>query len=292
MSAVQAVHPEVLARLGALSLTARQAVESLLSGQHRSVHHGLSVEFADHREYQPGDDLRHLDWLVLARSDRYQIRRYEEETRLRATLALDCSGSMNYGPAGGTKLDFGRSLAAALGYLMVRQNDSVGLATFDTQVREFLPPGSTMAHYLNLLEGMSRSQPGEETRLAPVLEELAGRLRRRGLVLLITDAFDDTDALVQSLKLLRYRKQEVRLFQILDPRELSFPFSGMTEFIGLENEPRLKFDSDRIREHYRREFEEHQQRLRSGCHACGVPLEVCRTDEDLFTVLGRALAPR
>jgi uncharacterized protein (DUF58 family) len=292
MSAVQAVQPEVLARLGNLSLTARQAVESILSGQHRSVHHGLSVEFADHREYQPGDDLRHLDWLVLARSDRYQIRRYEEETRLRATIALDSSGSMGYGPAGGTKMEFARSLAAALGYLMVRQNDSVGLATFDTEVREFLPPGSTMAHYLNLLDAMSRTKPGAETRLSPVLDALAGRLKRRGLVLLITDAFDDTEALVQSLKLLRYRKQEVRLFQILDPREVNFPFTGMIEFVGLENEPRLKFDSDRIRAHYRRQFEEHQSRLKSGCHACGVQLEVCQTNEDLFSVLGRALATR
>ncbi len=292
MSTVPAVQPEVLARLGSLSLTARQAVESILAGQHRSVHHGLSIEFADHREYQPGDDLRHLDWLVLARSDRYQIRRYEEETRLRATIVLDCSGSMGYGKTGSTKLEFGRSLAAALGYLMVRQNDSVGLATFDTEVREFLPPGSTMSHYLHLLDAMSRSQPGEETRLAPVLEELAGRLRRRGLVLLITDAFDDSTALVQALKLLRYRKQDVRLFQILDPRELDFPFSGMTEFVGLEHEPRLKFDADRIRTHYRQEFAEHQARLKAGCHAAGVQLEVCRTDEDLFTVLGRALAAR
>ena len=292
MSMVQAVQPEVLARLGALSLTARQAVESILSGQHRSVHHGLSVEFADHREYQAGDDLRHLDWLVLARSDRYQIRRYEEETRLRATIALDCSGSMAYGQPGPTKMGFARSLAAALGFLMVRQNDSVGLATFDVRVREFLPPGSTMAHYIHLLEAMFRTEPGAETGLAAVLEELASRLSRRGLVLLITDAFDDPEALINSIKLLRYRKQEVRLFQILDPRELSLPFSGMTEFIGLENEPRLRFDADRIRKHYSREFGDHQSRLQSGCHACGVRLEVCHTDEDLFTVLGRALDSR
>ena len=175
MNPAAVVQPEVLARLGALSLTARQAVESVLAGQHRSVRHGLSVEFADHREYQPGDDLRHLDWLVLARSDRYQIRRYEEETRLRATLVLDASGSMGYGPAGATKLEYARGLAAALGYLMVRQNDSVGLATFDTAVREFQPPGSTMAHYLQLLDALARTQPGAETRLAPVLDELAGR---------------------------------------------------------------------------------------------------------------------
>ncbi len=292
MSAIQTVQPEVLARLASLSLTARHAVESILSGQHRSVHHGLSVEFADHREYQPGDDLRHLDWFVLARTDRYQIRRYEEETRLRATIALDSSGSMGYGPAGNTKMDFARALAAALGYLMVRQNDSVGLATFDTQIREFRPPGSTMAHYLHMVDAMIATKPGEETSLSKVIGDLAARLSRRGLVLLITDAFDDTEALIQSLKLLRYRKQDVRLFQILDPREFVFPFSGMTEFIGLENEPRLKFDANRIRDHYRRQFGEHQDRLKAGCHSCGVQLEVCRTDEDLFAVLARSLAFR
>jgi uncharacterized protein (DUF58 family) len=292
MTAIQAVQPEVLARLSSLSLTARQAVESILSGQHRSVSHGLSVEFADHREYQPGDDLRHLDWFVLARTDRYQIRRYEEETRLRATIALDVSGSMGYGPAGKTKFEFARSLAAALGYLMVRQTDAVGLAAFDTEIREFRPPGSTMAHYLHLLDAMMQTKPGEETRLSSVLDILAARLHRRGLVLLITDAFDDANAIVQSLRFLRHQKQDVRLYQILDPREFTFPFSGMTEFIGLENEPRLKFDSDRIREHYQQQFAGHQSRLKEGCHSCGVQLEVCRTDEDLLSVLGRTLVLR
>ncbi len=322
MSLFAAVEQEVIDRLGNLSITARQAVESILAGQHRSVRRGLSVEFAGHREYQPGDDLRHLDWLVWARSDRYDVRQYEEETKLRATLVLDVSGSMGYrshgqipltqpgskakgsGPAekavpltqpspkgrgNGSKLEYARALAAALGYLMVRQSDAVGLVTCDTAIREFLPPGSTMAHLLNVLAVLERAKPGTETSLAAVLDEVATRVKRRGLVILITDGFDDAAALLKAIHHLRHRKQEVRLFQVLAPEELSFPFKGMSEFVGLENEPRLKLDGDRIRSHYRQAFDEHQQRLKSGCHAGGVQFDTALTNEELFTVLVRTL---
>ncbi|MGO8678819.1 MAG: DUF58 domain-containing protein [Limisphaerales bacterium] len=290
MTLLDKVHREVIERLGDLSITARQAVESVLAGQHRSVRRGLSVEFAGHRQYQPGDDLRHLDWLVYARSDRYDIRQYEEETKLRATLILDTSGSMGYGSARQTKLAYAQALTAALGYLMIRQGDAVGLVSCDTAIRDFIPPGSTMAHLLNVLETLEKTAPGNETSLAPVLDEVAGRLTRRGLVILITDAFDDPLALLNSIQYLRHRKQEVRLFQILDPRERTFPFQGMIEFVGLEHEPPLKLDGDRVREHYRQVFQDHQQRLQSGCHASGVRMETCWTDEELFTVLIRALA--
>jgi uncharacterized protein (DUF58 family) len=292
MTLLEKVHQEVIERLGNLSLTARQAVESVLAGQHRSVRRGLSVEFAGHRQYQPGDDLRHLDWLVYARSDRYDVRQFEEETKLRATLVLDTSGSMGYGSTAQTKLAYARALAAALGFLMIRQGDAVGLVACDTAIRRFLPPGSTMAHLLNVLAALEQTSPGNETSLGPVLDQIAGRLNRRGLVILITDAFDDAPALLRSIQFLRHHKQEVRLFQILDPSERTFPFQGMIEFVGLEREPRLKLDGDRVREHYRRAFQEHQQRLQSGCHAAGVQLETCWTDEELFTVLIRALASR
>lgn len=289
MSLLQTVQQEVIERIGNLSITARQAVESVLSGQHRSVRRGLSVEFAGHREYQPGDDLRHLDWLVWARSDRYDVRQYEEETKLRATIILDISGSMGYSSANVTKLAYARSLAAALGFLMVRQSDAVGLATCDTAVRDFMPSGSTMGHFLNVLTALENARPGGETSLAPVLDEIAGRITRRGLVILITDAFDDSESFLRAIQYFRYRKQDVRLFQVLDPQEKIFPFKGMMEFVGLENEPRLKLDGDRVRAHYRELFEAHQERLRSGCHAAGVQLETCWTNEELFTVLIRAL---
>jgi len=290
MTPLQQVQQEVIERLGNLSVTARQAVESVLAGQHRSVRRGLSVEFAGHREYQPGDDLRHLDWLVFARSDRYDIRQYEEETKLRAAVILDASGSMGYGTGRFTKFQYGQSLAAALGFLMIRQGDAVGLVTCDNAIRDFILPGATMAHFLHVLAALERTAPGNETSLAPVLDEIAGRLARRGLVILITDTFDHPDALLQSIRYLRHRKQEVRVFQILDPQELSFPFKGMIEFVGLEHEPRLKLDGDRVRELYRKLFGEHQKRLQAGCHAGGVRLETCWTNEELFQVLIRALS--
>jgi uncharacterized protein (DUF58 family) len=292
MSLLQMVQQEVIERLGNLSITARQAVESVLAGQHRSVRRGLSVEFAGHREYQPGDDLRHLDWLVWARSDRYDIRQYEEETKLRAAIVLDTSGSMGYASGAQTKLDYARALAAALGFLMIRQSDAVGLVTCDTAIRDFLPPGSTMAHFLNVLAALEKVRPGGETSLATVMDEIAERITRRGLVILISDAFDDPDAFLKSIQHLRHRKQEVRLFQILDAQEQSFPFRGMIEFIGLEREPTLKLDGDRVRARYQEVFEQHQRRLRSGCHAAGVQLETCSTGQELFTVLIRALGLR
>lgn len=279
---------EVLQKLSQVSITARQAVESLLTGMHRSVRRGLSVEFAGHRQYVPGDDLRYLDWLVYARSDRYDIRQYEEETKLRATIVLDTSGSMGYGSAKPTKLDFARSLAAVMGLLMLRQSDSVGLAICDTGLRAQLPPGSTMGHYLNLLEMLAQATPGGETSLGSALQSLAAQLTRRGLVILLSDGFDEAEKFITALQLLRHRKQDVRLFQVIDPAEEELPFHGMMEFVGLEGEPRLKLDADRVRERYSAAFAEHQRRLAEGCHAAGVARELCRTTDDLAALLARA----
>ncbi len=226
---------------------------------------------------------------MFARSDRYDVRLYEEETKLRAVVILDASGSMGYGPGRHTKFHYAQALAAALGFLMIRQGDAVGLVTCDTAIREFILPGATMPHFLNVLEALEKTIPGQETSLSPVLDEIAGRLTRRGLVILVTDTFDSTDTLLRSIQYLRFRKQEVWLFQVLHPNELAFPFQGMIEFIGLENEPRLKLDGDRVRVIYRKLFAEHQKRLQAGCHACGVRLETCWTNEELFQVLIRSL---
>lgn len=290
MSLFQEVRQEVVERLGRLSVTARHAVESVLAGRHRSVRRGLSVEFAGRREYQPGDDLRRLDWFVYARTDRYEVRQYEEETKLRATILLDASGSMAYGSGEAGKWEYARALAAALSFLMVRQSDAVGLSLCDARVRESLPPASTMGHLLSVFALLERSKPQGPTGLAASTQDLSARLRRRGLAILITDAFDDPAALLRSLQLLRHRRQDVRVFQVLHRDEASFPFKGMTEFVGLEQEPSIKLDADRVRKHYVEAFERHQQRLRSGCHACGVQLETCWTDEDLGTALIRAFA--
>src|SRR4051812_8198744 len=290
MSLLPDVQEQVLERLGRIGFASRQAVESVLGGQHRSLRRGLSGEFAGHRPYLPGDDLRHLDWQVWARSDRYDVRLYEEETRLRATLVVDCSGSMGYAADGRpTKLAYARMLAAALGFLMVRQADAVGLATVDTEVRTHLPPSSTMAHLLNVLEALEHAQPGGETSLGAVLQGLAGQLQRRGVVVLVSDCFDDVDALVMALRHLRHRRQDVRVFQVVDPHEQAFPFQGTVEFVGLEREPRLRLDADRVRGFYQQALAEHRRRLAEGCHAIGVRLESVSTDEDLALALVRGL---
>lgn len=288
--------PAELASLGRIEIVARWIVDGFMSGLHRSPRKGFSVEFAEHRPYQPGDDLRRLDWIVYARTDRYDVRQYEEETRLRSTIVLDASGSMGYGSGVNnhgesriTKLDYARWLAGALGFMMLRQSDSVGLAICDTEVRTHLPPASTMGHLLTVLEHLEKREPGGETSLAVVLEDLAARLKRRGLVVLITDAFDDADRLLMALRYLRHRKQDVRIFQIVDPQEEQFALAGMIEFIGLEDEPRLRLDADRVRAYYQQDLREHRRKLAEGCHAIGVQLETLRTDEDLALGLARIL---
>jgi len=288
VSLLRTVQEDVLERLGRVGVAARHAVESLLAGQHRSVHRGLSVEFAGHRPYQPGDDLRHLDWQVYARTDRFDIKVFEEETRLRATIVVDYSGSMAYGGTR-TKLDYARVLAAALAFVMVRQGDSVGLALCDETIRDHVPPSSTMGHLLTLLEHLEEREAGGETALGPVLDDLAERVKRRGLIIIITDGIDDPERLVRALRHLRHRRQDVRLYQVVDPAERDFPFQGAHEFLGLEHEPKLRIDGDRARRYYREQLAQHDQVLAEGCHAAGIQLVRLRTDEDLALALAHAL---
>ncbi len=288
MSLLVQVHDEILGRLGRVSVAARQAVESLLSGQHRSLARGLSLEFAGHRPYQAGDDLRHLDWKVWARTDRLDIKVFEEETRLRATLVLDASGSMGYG----NKCDFARRLAAALAVLMIGQGDAVGLAVCDTAVRTQLPPGSTMPHLIRLLDELEAVTTGGETSLAAVLEGLAGQLGRRGVVIILSDGFEDPERLGRSLALLRHRRQDVRLFQLCAPDEEDFRFTGSYDFIGLEGDGHLVLDADRIRRSYQEALAAHRARLALACHTAHAEFLTCRSDEDLALLLVRALLRR
>ncbi len=289
MSHGSLIHQELFERLGRIGIAARQAVESALSGQHRSARRGLSVEFAGHRPYQSGDDLRHLDWSVLARSDRYDIRVFEEETRLRATLVLDASGSMAFASRDPSKWEVARQLTAALAFLMVRQDDAVGLAIVDTAVRTHVAAASTPAHLARLLTTLELAKPGGDTALGPVLESLALQLHRRGLVVVVTDGFDDPARLATALRLLRHRRQEVRIFLIQDAAECTLPVTGMIHFNSLEGEPSITVDADRVRPHYREAFRLHQRQLAEHCYELGIPLEIIPTEADLAWSLGRAL---
>jgi uncharacterized protein (DUF58 family) len=280
-------------KVSRLRLIARTVVESFIQGQHRSVYKGFSVEFAQHREYTRGDEMRHIDWKVYGRSDRLFVKQYEEETNLRSTICLDASGSMNFTSNDETKFDYARKAAAALGYLMVAQSDSVGLTTFDTEVRNTLPPRSTKGHLTTLLKVLVDTKPGKETSLAKVLHDLTAQIKRRGLVIVISDFFGKIDELVRALAHLKHKRHEVILIQVLDPQEETFPFQQMYEFRSLENpDHRIKLDAPRIRAMYLERFEAHKKNLQEACHQFHFDYVRLTTDKPLDAALSHYLRRR
>ncbi len=282
----------VLDRLAGISVTARQAVEALLAGTHRSLRRGLSVEFAGHRPYQPGDDPRHLDWLLHARTDRFDVRLYDEETRLRATLLVDASGSHQYPGVAARSI----ALAGALAVLLARQGDAVGLALLSERNHLHLPAMSglpavgRLLDQLTALEPGGAREPGGPTALGQAVEQLAPFLPRRSLTVLISDCLDEPESLQRALRVLRHRRHEIRIIRVLHPDVEQFPLSGTVKCIGLENERPLLLDADRARTWYREAFARHALALSAASHACGAGLVVVRTDEDLTTALARVLA--
>ncbi len=258
-SYMQLLPPEALAKLGRCELLARGVVEGFISGKHKSPFKGFSVEFSEHREYAPGDDLRNLDWRVLARKDRYYIKQYIEETNMRATLLLDASGSMAY--AGDvaalrngnpcTKLAYAQHIAAMLAYLLIGQQDAAGLVTFDTKLRSYLPARARPSQVRGILEALERTEAGGETGLADIFHDIAERIPRRGLVVILSDLYDDPDALIKALHHFRFRRHEVLLFHVVAEEELTFPFDSFTKFRDLEQmENRLPIDPRTIRATY------------------------------------------
>jgi uncharacterized protein (DUF58 family) len=265
--ALDMVDHAAMQRVAGLQLVARTVVESFISGQHRSVYKGFSVEFAQHRQYAKGDELRHIDWKVYGKSDRLFIKQYEEETNVRATIVLDASGSMKYTSGKDTKFNYARNVAAALSYLMVGQSDSVGLITFDTAVRQQVPPRSTTSHLSNLFKTMANTEPGNETDLAKILHNLSAQIKRRGLVIVISDLFAPVEELKDALAHFHHQRHEVILMQVLDPAEASFPFDTVAEFRSLERAGhKIKLDAARVRKHYIERFEKFTAQLREACH--------------------------
>ncbi len=280
-------------RVSSLQLIARTVVESFVSGQHRSVYKGFSVEFAQHRQYARGDELRHIDWKVFGKSDRLFVKQYEEETNLRATLCLDASGSMLYAGGGEQKFQYARKVAAALAYLMTGQSDSVGLVTFDTQVRQQVPPRSTTAHLSNLLKVMALTEPGGETNLAPILHGLSAQLKRRGLVIVISDLFAPAEELAGALAHFHHQRHELILLQVLDPHEYTFPFDSVSEFRSLERPGhKIKLDASRVRKHYLQRFEAFTQKLRETCHRFHFDHLMLATDQPFDLALSQYLMHR
>ena len=242
--------PAIIARLGTIDLKARTIVEGFLTGLHRSPYKGFSVEFAEYRQYLPGDDLATLDWKVYARSDRHFVKKYEEETNLTCHLLIDVSASMAYGSGGVTKLQYGSYLAGALAYLMHRQRDAFGLIAFDESVAALLPASARSSHLRLVLLALERLRIGTRTNVAKPLHDLAAAVRKRGMVVLISDLLDDPASVLDGLKHFRYRGTDVIVFHILDPDELHFPFEQAARFRDMETEEEVAAVPGSIRDDY------------------------------------------
>lgn len=285
--------PLVLAKIANMSLRARHVVEGLLSGLHESPYRGYSVEFAEHREYVPGDEIRHIDWKAYGKFDRYFIKEYEEETNLRAYLLVDASASMDYGADGLSKFDYSCYLAASLAYLMLHQGDDVGLVTFGSRVQRYIPPRSGLQHMRALASHLDATRPEGETHLDQVLRELAGKLTRRGMIILISDLFDEPDAVMRALRYFRHRRNEVVVLHILDRNELEFPFQRLTVFEDIEHSDlRLLSDPRTIRAAYMQQMEAFLAEYQRACRRQAIDYSLFPTTTPLDVALTRFLARR
>ena len=293
-SARNLLSPEDRSQLKGLQLFAKTAVEGFTTGLHKSPHKGFSVEFKQHRPYVPGDEIRRLDWKAFARSDRFYIREFEDETSLITTVLLDQSGSMGYTGTGGIeKIDYARRLAACLSHLMMMQGDAVGLVTFDTKVRELMPPRSRTNHLDAICQRLEAVETGEETEPAEVLRSLAPRLRQRGLLVLISDCFGDVNALSKALGLFRHRGHDILVLQLWDRDEIEFPFKSWTKFIDLEDEENEQLvDPSTLRKAYLKRVGEFRSGLAKSLSKTRVELAPIITDEPYATALSRYLNHR
>ncbi len=292
MSSGRYLVPEVIARLRGLDLRARMVVAGVLSGMHRSVYHGQSVEFAEHRPYVAGDDIRRIDWRLFGRKDRFYIKQYEEETNLRCNLLLDVSRSMAYGSTALNKFEYAACLAAALAYLLVRQHDAVGLMTFDHEVRRKLPATTGRPQLANVISLLEASQPSGSTNVKILFHQLAEELRRRSLVVLISDLLADPDDVVAGLEHICYSGHELVLLHVMDDDEWNFPFIENTLFEGLEEEQRLLADPQSLRASYLQAVQRFSARVRAACLKHRADYVPVNTREPLDTVLSGYLSSR
>jgi len=285
--------PVTLSKISSLELVARMVVEGVVTGLHKSPYQGSNVEFSEHRPYNPGDDLRHIDWKAHAKLDRFYVKKFEEETNLRGYLFLDASASMGFRSGGGvTKLDYGRYLAVSLAYLMLMQRDNVGLSVFGSSVRRFVPPRGNRGHLQALIEELKAARPAGETRIAATLADLATRISRRGLVILISDLLEDQQAVLASLRHVRHRKNDVVLFQILDPHEVEVPWKGYLRLTDMEDHDSLATDPSWLKREYRSRVDGFLDRYRQGCLEEGMDHVLITTDRPLDEALSAYLAGR
>jgi uncharacterized protein (DUF58 family) len=287
------LNPQTLANLEGLDLQARMIVEGYVAGQHASPYHGFSVEFAQHREYVPGDDIKHIDWKVYGRTGRFYLKQYEEETNLVCWILLDVSESMRYGSQEGlSKYDYACTAAAALAYLVLHQADAIGFVTFDRQVRSFLKPSTQPSHLKEMVHVMNQGVGVEKSHMGPLFHDLAERINRRALIFVLSDMFDEVPELLAGLKHLRHKRHEVILWHILDQAELTFPFQESTLFRGLEQYPELLTDPRSLRDSYLEQVNLFVQELKRGCRDQNIDYVQLATDTPLNMALSSYLAHR
>jgi uncharacterized protein (DUF58 family) len=291
------LEPRTLARIASLDLRARLVVEGLMAGMHRSPYQGISVEFAQHRQYVPGDDTRHVDWKVFAKTDKVYLKQYLEETNLHLICVVDASESMGYssigdGEAAWSKYDHATAIAAALSYLAIQQQDSVGLAIFDNELKRYFKPSNSPAQWKTITHELLMVPRLKKTGTGRVLDQLAEKLTHRSLVVLLSDFFDDIDSIEQGLRHLRYRKHEVIAFQVLDPMEVDFPFEDVTLFKGLEEMGELLTEPQSLRKGYLAELSAFTNQLKRICRGMHIDFTRISSGQALDTALSSFLAVR
>lgn len=286
------LRPHILSRAEALGLKARMIVEGLRVGDHKSPFRGFSVEFVQHREYTPGDDIRHIDWKGYGRSERYTIKQYEQETNFIAHILLDGSKSMLYGEGESNKLEYAKLLAASLSYMIIRQRDCVSLNVFDSRFRAQLPASGQMGHINTIVHTLEETEPAEKTSIGPLLEQSAEFFRRRGMVFVISDCFDEVEPFLKGLRHLRFQGHDVTVFHIMHHDELEFPFTGNLKFDGLEEIEEIKTRPHLIRPNYLRVVESYLAEMRKGCEAYRVEYVLMDTTKPLEVRLCEYLVRR
>lgn len=283
---------EVVARLMHVPLMARLPMEGTVSGQHKSPHRGSSVEFAEYRNYAPGDDIRRLDWRVFGRTDRFFMKEFEAETNLRCYIVLDCSASMKFEGKSGRRFDLARRIAATLAYLVIHQGDAVGLICVTEKTVHEIPPRRNPAHFQTILEILEKMEPSGETGLVPALHEVAEKVRRRGLVIVLSDLFCEPEQLLSSFQHLRFQKHDLAVFHLLDRAELEFQFDRPVRFVDLENSYSLVTEPAVVRDRYLEQIGKFLEAMRRGCHEFNADYRRVITDESYERVLASFLGER
>ncbi|NQT41387.1 MAG: DUF58 domain-containing protein [Planctomycetes bacterium] len=287
------LEPSALARVKNLSVVARGVVEGAATGLHASPYKGFSVEFAEHREYTAGDDPRHIDYRMLARTDRLYIKQYEEETNMRVQVLLDISGSMGYSHEGEiSKLQYGSYLTAILSYLMTRQQDSVGLTTFDEEIRLDMPARNSPRHFNEMMRQLEAIEPGRMTDVAETLHKLANRFKKRCLIVLISDLYDEPEDVIRALHHFRHRRHEVIVFHVFDKAEIDFPFRDVVAFHDMETDERLQVDAPAVRDAYMQQVEAFIEGYRRACAEAQIDYVMTDTSTPYDFMLSRYIAKR